>query len=278
MLNNLINHVESITLSKSIISAIIITLAIILKSGTSRYFQKKYIQNPPTAKKLIVQSNNLIMTTVVLMVLAVWASTLSGFAISIAAVAGAILLINKELIMCAIGYVLIYSAKPFKIGDFIEIAGMKGRVSDINFVHTVIAEGGTLNQLTGKSVSVPNSKLITEPVRNNTATGRFVIDLMDIIIPINSDLVLAESAAIDAAESVCSPWMEEADKYLAHFETTELIDLPSAKPRVLFGSVNEKAILLQIRFTCEPNNRVKVEQAVFREFWKKFKVTSTLDS
>lgn len=275
MLSAIHDLIHSISLSKSIVSTIIIFLAIILKSGLSKYFQRRFKANPATAKKLIVQSNNLIMSIVAIVILAVWASTLSGFAISIAAVAGAILLINKEVIMCVIGYLLIYSTKPFKVGDFIEISGLKGRVSDINFIHTILAEGGVLNQLTGKSVSIPNSKLITEPVRNITTTGRYVVDLIDIMIPITSDLEIAENSALEAAEKVCEPWMQDADDHLKRFEREELIDLPSAAPRVLFGSFNEKAILMQIRYTCDPNQRVKVQQAIYREFFKRFNISKS---
>lgn len=274
-MQNLITNLESITLSKSIITAIILALALIIKSGLSKYFQRRYSSTPSTAKKLIVQSNNLIMILFALMIVAVWASTLSGFAISIAAVAGAILIINKELLMCTVGYLIIYSTKPFKVDDYIEIAGVKGRVSDINVVHTVLAEGGALNQLTGKSVSIPNNKFITEPIRNNTATGRYVVDLLDIVLPITADITLAEEVALSAAEKICESWIEDADNHLHRVETAELIDLPSAKPRVLFGSLNEKAILMQIRFTCDPNQRVKVSQAILREFFKNFKISES---
>lgn len=271
-MNSILSNLSSISENYKLLSSIIvIAITLITKQMISRLVMLKLKQEPLVAKKQIAFISNLSVLFALMVIGGIWISDTTGAIFSIAAVAGAILIINKEVILNGLGYLVLQSTGIYKIGDFIEIGGVKGRVSDIKILHTIIAEGGPLNQLTGKSVAIPNNKLTTEFVRNISATGRYIIVLQDIVLPITADLEVAEKCAIEAAEDVCEDWLIDADQYLSHFEKSELIDLPSAKPRVLFGSISEKAILMQIRFSCDPHNRVKVEQAIYRGFWGRFK-------
>jgi len=58
------------------------------------------------------------------------------FALSLAAVAGAVLIVSKELLMCVLGYLYITFVRPFKVGDLIEINQLHGRVIDIDIFAT----------------------------------------------------------------------------------------------------------------------------------------------
>lgn len=73
-------------------------------------------------------------------IISVWASTIAGFALSLAAVAGAVLIVSKELLMCVLGYLYITFVRPFKVGDLIEINQLHGRVIDIDIFATTLAE------------------------------------------------------------------------------------------------------------------------------------------
>ena len=71
---------------------------------------------------------------------------------------------------------------------------------------------------------------------------------------------------LKAAREVCEPWLQEADRHLERMESIELIDLPSSQPRVLMQFHSAKEYTLALRYTCRPNDRVKVEQEILRRY------------
>jgi hypothetical protein len=51
----------------------------------------------------LVWARNVIWSVVLFTIVSVWASTIAGFALSLAAVAGATLIVSKELLLCVLG-------------------------------------------------------------------------------------------------------------------------------------------------------------------------------
>lgn len=203
--------------------------------------------------------------------ISIWASRLAGFAISLAAIGGALLIVSKELILCIWGYVVLGISRPYKLGQFIEIHGYSGRVIDIDLFSTTLVETGSNKQLTGKTVVFPNSYVLSSGIRNLSATGEFIVDIYKIVLPFDCDFKSAELCALAAAESATSQWQEKADLHFQKIESDDYIDLPSARPKVLWEAVDTKGHLLSIRFACPVESRVSTEQVIFREFWSQYR-------
>lgn len=211
-----------------------------------------------------VLAKNLVLMAAVVLVGSIWASKIAGAALSLAAVAGAALIVSKEFLLNLIGSTMLAISKPYRVGDFIEIDSISGRVLDSDLLVTTIAETHQGHQLTGATVALPHSMLLTRPVRNLTATGAFMINLMPVAVHPNDDILAHEAALLKAAAIVCAPWMAEADQHLKRQESRELVDLPSAEPKVLIQLSSAKEYSLALRYCCRPNDRVKVEQALTR--------------
>lgn len=211
-----------------------------------------------------VLAKNLVLMTAVVLVGTIWASKIAGAALSLAAVAGAALIVSKEFLLNLIGSTMLAISKPYRVGDFIEIDHISGRVLDSDLLVTTIAETHQGHQLTGATVALPHSLLLVRPVRNLTATGAFMINIMPVAVHPNDDILAHEAALLRAANIVCAPWLAEADAHLKRQESRELVDLPSAEPKVLIQLTSAKEYCLALRYCCRPNDRVKVEQALTR--------------
>ena len=61
----------------------------------------------------LVWARNVIWFLVFFVIISVWASTIAGFALSLAAVAGAVLIVSIDLLMCVLGYLYISFVRPF---------------------------------------------------------------------------------------------------------------------------------------------------------------------
>ncbi|WP_236975839.1 mechanosensitive ion channel family protein [Membranihabitans maritimus] len=61
--------------------------------------------------------------------------------------------------------VLILIFKPYRVGDFVEIAGKSGTVKEIQVFHTILT---TLNN---NMIIVPNGSILSDPITNFTSLG-----------------------------------------------------------------------------------------------------------
>lgn len=226
------------------------------------------VENSTMSQRLerqIIWRNAIILTGVVI-ILAVWSTKLANFALSLAAVAAALLVVNKEAVMNLMGFVNLTISRPFTFGDYVEIGGASGRVVDINAMMTTVLETKAGHQVTGATVSVPNALLLIQPVRNLTVTGRYVVHLLCVRIGRNEDILRHEQALLASAQATCGEWQAEADAHLTYLERQRHVDLPSAEVKVIIEMHDARHVDLSVRYACRPNERVKVEQDILRRY------------
>jgi small-conductance mechanosensitive channel len=219
-------------------------------------------------KNGFVLQKNLVLLCTVLVVIAIWASKIAGAALSLAAVGGAMLIISKDFVANLLGSAYLTATRSYRVGDFVEIDGLSGRVIDTDLLATTLLEMGDGSQLTSRVATIPHASLLIKPLHNLTATGEYAINMLKVVVDPQDDLLELEKALLKAANDVCSPWLINANLHLMRFETRELMDLPSAHPRVLIQLHGAKEATLSLRYTCAPNQKVNVEQSILRNFIK----------
>lgn len=136
--------------------------------------------------------------------------------------------------------VLLIIFKPFKVGDFVEIAGAKGTVQEIQIFNTV------LHSLDNVQIVIPNAQVTGGNILNYTANEKRRVDLV-IGVSYGDDLskvkrvilsvLLADSrvlrspepmvAVLELAESsvniAARPWIKSGDYWPVYFDLTEKI-------------------------------------------------------
>jgi small-conductance mechanosensitive channel len=254
---------------KVIITGLLIGIALLALNLWARYLSRGEIS---AQKRLIhlVWARNIIWFSTLLVIVSVWASTIAGFALSVAAVAGAILLVSKELVMCIHGYLYVTLVQPFKIGDVIEFNQLRGRVVDIDMFATTLVELDKSGQRTGKVAEFPNGLLLTHPLINSSPNGAYALHAIQIPIPerVAHDLDRIEAAALAAAEQVTAEWQEEAMAHFRKASEENFIDRPSGKTKASWDFSNPEHLVLVVRVACPIGQRANVEQAVFRATWR----------
>lgn len=111
--------------------------------------------------------NMLILVAVVGLAM-IWAPQLRTFALSLTAVAVAIVVATKELILCLSGSAFRTFTRAYMVGDIVEIGASKGEVLDLNLFSSHLREfeereGSMI--ATGRDIIVPHSLLFTVPSR-----------------------------------------------------------------------------------------------------------------
>jgi small conductance mechanosensitive channel len=138
--------------------------------------------------------------------------------------------------------VLMLIFKPFKVGDFIEAAGSKGIVQEIQIFNTIINTPDNIR------VIIPNAQITGGNIKNYTVNGTRRVDLVvgvsyeDDLKKANqviTDVLKADSRVLDdppftvavseladsSVNFVVRPWVNAVDYWDAYFDITEEIKL-----------------------------------------------------
>lgn len=251
-------------------SLLLIPTLLILRSVLLKlHFRSRPHLDIEEKRRLLVVSRNMTLIACLLGLFAVWATQIQTFALSMVALAAATVLATKELIMCLSGSLLRAMTKQYSVGDFIEINHIRGRVVDINLFNTLMMQIGPhpqIGQLSGKTVSFPNSLLLSFPVQRDNILGRFVVHTFDIPVPIHldSDALVPPLAAV--LQEKCAPFAAEAAAHLEAVQEQQLFITPAAEARISRVPDNDKNYILVVRFASPVAKRLEIQQAVLDEF------------
>lgn len=94
----------------------------------------------------------------------------------------------QKPILNFVGWLNINLNRSFKIGDRIKIGNYVGDVAEIRMMHTILSSViGGADQYSGKTVSIPNELLLSEPVENYTKDDNFIKQEIKVSITYESD-------------------------------------------------------------------------------------------
>ena len=128
--------------------------------------------------------------------------------------------------------------EPFKVGDFVELAGLSGTVLEVNIMATVLATADN------KKIVVPNKSAWGSPITNYSALGRRRVD-MEVGIAYGEDIARAIGIVREAVMSVEGVFQEPP---------------PRIEP-LLFG---DSAVTLCIRPWCKAADYWAVHAATLK--------------
>ena len=105
-----------------------------------------------------------------------WASEIYSLIISITAIAAALAIATKEVILCYGGSFYRFFTHPFSVGDRIVIDDLRGDAVEIGLLGTQILEVGPkdlTHQYTGRLVTIPNAKFLSSTIFNETYSSDY---------------------------------------------------------------------------------------------------------
>lgn len=159
---------------KILLSIIILVVGLIiikLLMGVVKKILKKSKLDPICHKFV----RSLLQITLYILIIIIALSTLGVDMTSLVAMLGVAglavgLAVQDSLANLAGGFILLFT-KPFKVGDFIEIAGISGTVKHINILQT------KLNTIDNKAIFIPNGQVSSAKIINYSAEPLRRLDL-----------------------------------------------------------------------------------------------------
>ncbi|MGZ8384956.1 MAG: mechanosensitive ion channel domain-containing protein [Nitrospira sp.] len=220
-------------------------------------------------RRWVVTTRNSVVLAFLIGLVIIWAHELQAFAVSLVALAAAMVLATKELILCWSGAALRVGSKVYAVGDRIQIAGHRGVVLDHDAFATKLLEigpGQSAHLYTGRVAVFPNSLLFTNALIKENPDQEYGLYTLVVPIKVDDDWQKAERTLVEAAKAECAPFMEEAVRQMKLLEQANLLEAPSPEPRITIQLPESGKLHLVLRFPAPDRGRSRIEQAILRRY------------
>lgn len=219
----------------SIFTSVLLIITIVVTRGfLIRRVRKDAEVLGKDQRRWIIRIKNTAVILALLGLVLIWAPQLHTFAISIAAFAVALVVATKEMILCLTGAIMRATSQPFKVGDWVTIDGITGEVVDLDAfafrLQEVDMEGKTY-QFTGRTITIPNSKLFTSNVENANFFKTYIFEDVRVAVQYTD---VDPGAALDVLKSIAEthfePHRKDAVAFNKRIRRRAGIDVGSAEP------------------------------------------------
>lgn len=245
------------------VSVTLVLLMVLARVVAGHAIRRRTEMPPHLQRRWTANLRNLLLLLGVLGLVLIWAPQLRTFALSLTAVAVAIVIATKELILCFSGSLMRASSSSFAIGDWIEVAGTRGEVVDHNLFVTVLHEfhPGTCSH-TGRKAVLPNSLFLGQPMRNETLMREHAFHAFSLTVDPTVD-VFAHRAAIEGlvARHV-EPLREAATQAGSSLEQRLHADLKDSLLRVAFRTTDLGKYRVGVTVLCPTRAAESLENAI----------------
>jgi hypothetical protein len=246
--------------SLTLIVALLIVRAIAGHAIRSRTDAAPHLQRRWTASV-----RNLLLLLGVIGLVLIWAPQLRTFALSLTAVAVAIVVATKELILCLSGSFLRASTRAFNVGDWIEVAGVRGEVIDVNVFATTLQEFEQAPHSfahTGRTIVVPNSAFLSSPIRNQTALREHTYHHFAMTLEPDMNVFAHRTMIEEVVRKHYAPYREQAARANAAIERRIGSDLPDPDARTRLRTTDLGKHRIDVTLFCPPEDCDALEDEI----------------
>jgi small-conductance mechanosensitive channel len=133
------------------------------------------------------------MSLRVVAVLIIWLIVIgmpSQFATTLGLVGAGLTVALKDFIVAFFGWLVLMGRNGIRLGDWVEINGVSGEVTELGMFHTVLLETGNWSDSghpTGRRVTFTNSFAIEGHYFNFSTSGQWLWDELQVVVPIGRD-------------------------------------------------------------------------------------------
>lgn len=164
---------------------------------------------------------------------------LGGLTVALGVAGAGIAFALQEVIASIAGWVAVSFGSFYKVGDRVQLGGIKGDVIDVGVLRTTLMQVGEWvqgDQYNGRIVRVANSFVFKEPVFNYSGEFPFLWDEIMLPIKYGSDRAAARALIKRVAEEVVGDYARAAEKAWEPVTRRYLIEKASVQPMVTMAA------------------------------------------
>jgi small-conductance mechanosensitive channel len=202
----------------------------------------------------------------VLIILLIVMGVPSQFATTIGIVGAGLTVALKDFIVAFFGWLVLMGRNGIRLGDWVEINGVSGEVTELGMFHTVLLETGNWSDSghpTGRRVTFTNSFAIEGHYFNFSTSGQWLWDELQVVVPIGRDpYPIVEAITKQVVEATA------ASAHQAEQEWQRAV--PAQRAKVFSGTpgVNVKPVVggveIAVRYITRANERFLVRAKLYQ--------------
>lgn len=185
--------------------------------------------------------------------LLIFNAKLSGLGTALGVAGAGIAFALQEVIVSIAGYIAIFTSNFYRLGDRVQLGGIKGDVIDIGLLRTTLMEVGDWvdgDLYNGKMVRVANSFVFKEPVYNYSGDFPFLWDEIKIPIKTVGDYRYAKELFYNLLTEEVGDYANSSQKAWDKMTGNYRIENAKVQPMISM-SFNENWITFTLRYVVD---------------------------
>ncbi|MFK7859104.1 MAG: mechanosensitive ion channel family protein [Granulosicoccus sp.] len=261
--------IQAVLAHRATLTLGIVVSVLLLRGLLMRRIRRRHVIMDPKDRRAMSRVHVVSVSACVMSILVLWLPQIQNFVLSITAIAVALVIATKELLLCLTGAILIRTSRAFSIGDWIMAGTQFGEVIERNFMSTSIQEIEARSYTyTGRTVIIPNSLFLSNSVINQNFLRRYQFHSFSITIEPDAFPIDAEEKLVKRIESVTAHFHDTAERYNKMLEQRTGIDIPDARPSLDFSTNEMAKIITTITVFCPTDEIMVLEKAMVKEFFE----------
>ena len=163
-------------------------------------------------------------------------------------------------------------SRPFDVGDRVQVGAHAGDVIDLHLFQFTLNEIGNwvdADQSTGRIISVPNGKVLSEPIANYDKGFRYIWSEIPVTITADSNWKKAKQILEGIATRHAEQLNDQIEKELLEASRRYLIAYTKLTP-IVYVRVADHGIRLTLRYLIRSRFRRGSESAIWQDVLDEF--------
>ncbi|UCG69663.1 MAG: mechanosensitive ion channel family protein [Thermoplasmata archaeon] len=169
------------------------------------------------------------------------------------------------------GWLHIIFQHRLRIGDLVEVEGIKGKIVGITIMNTKLIETAQFmgeDHYTNREVLIPNSFVFTSPIFTISPKRSLVWDEIKVLLPAKTDHLMAKDLITQVGNSIAGPIMRKYRQEMIK-NSSSSDNIPSMPSLML--SFEPEGLMIILTYFCPISERNEVRTAISENIIKEFK-------
>jgi small-conductance mechanosensitive channel len=258
------------TLGHGILLDALIVLAVLLVLLSFDGWLQRLLDSPKLDRRQVETLRSITRVSLRLVALLIVVLIIVGmpsqFATTIGIVGAGLTVALKDFIVAFFGWLVLMGRNGIRIGDWVEIKGVSGEVTELGMFHTVMLETGAWSDSghpTGRRVTFTNSFAIEGHYFNFSTSGQWLWDQLQIVVPSGQD-------PYPIVEAITKEVMEVTAESSRQAEAEWHRAVPAQRSKVFSGTpgINVKPVVggveIAIRYITRANERYQLRAKLYQ--------------
>ncbi len=209
---------------------------------------------------------------IIVFITLVFSDRLSSLTVALGVAGAGIAFALQEVIASIAGWFAISFANFYRVGDRVQLGGIKGDVIDVAILRTTLMEIGEWvkgDQYSGRIVRIANSFVFKEPVFNYSGDFPFLWDEIAVPIKYGSDHRLARQILQKVVDEEIGEYSRKATESWRAMVKKYIVEEASVKP-VIILALNDNWMEYTVRYVVDFKQRRGTKDRLYTRLLDEF--------